>query len=63
MFKPPDRMSVDELRDYFFEVYGFYTVSSNEPSESVRDKTVKLIIRAYHYRKSDYEDSSDKLPA
>ena len=63
MSKRPDRISQDDLRDYFLEVYGFYTVSPTEPSESVKDKTVKLIIHAYHYRKSDYEDSSNELPA
>jgi len=58
-------MNQADLRQHFVTVFAFYATSPDEPSESMKDMTVRLIMQAYHFkteRNSD-EDSSDKLPA
>ena len=55
----PTKMNQADLRQHFVTVFAFYSASPDEPSETMKDMTVRLIMQAYHFRNERNSDKED----
>ena len=57
--KPP-RMKTDEMRRNLNEVFGHYVREEDEPSKTIRDAAIALILQHYWYQG---KGKDDEVPA